>query len=101
MTTLKPPHLVVVYKLFQAHGTSGEITPLLIGGVADCLTRPCRSSVGSPISCRLGGIAGAIGGPTGIDPIATAADRPMAGCPAAVGAAGVPARFITRRSCRS
>eukprot|EP00959_Pyramimonas_sp_CCMP1952_P387743 8126123-Pyramimonas_sp.AAC.1 len=74
---------------------------LMLGGVAGGLMRVCRSSVDSSISYRLGWTAGATGGPAAIDPIATAVDRLMAGCPAAAGAAGAPARFITRRRCRS
>eukprot|EP00959_Pyramimonas_sp_CCMP1952_P312478 6540602-Pyramimonas_sp.AAC.1 len=60
---------------------------LIIGGVTDGRTRACRSSANAHISYRLGGIAGAAGGPAGIDPIATIAERLMACCPAAGGAA--------------
>eukprot|EP00959_Pyramimonas_sp_CCMP1952_P409135 8574315-Pyramimonas_sp.AAC.1 len=73
----------------------------MIGGVADGLTRVCRSSVYSPISYRLGGNASAMCGHAGTGPIAAAADKPMAGCSATARAAGAPARLIMRRSCRS
>eukprot|EP00959_Pyramimonas_sp_CCMP1952_P290135 6068578-Pyramimonas_sp.AAC.1 len=73
----------------------------MIGGATDGLMRACRSSVVAPASQRLGRTAGAAGGPSGIDRTASMAERPMAGCPAAGGAAGAAARFIARRACRA
>eukprot|EP00959_Pyramimonas_sp_CCMP1952_P424863 8899093-Pyramimonas_sp.AAC.1 len=68
----------------------------MIGGVADGLVSACRSSVASPISWRLGGAAGllgmAAGAPAAAGPMASNAERPLA---------GRPARCITSRARRA